>query len=455
MAGGWENFPPEVSWQVAIKLKLKELLKFCQTGRNQADFCRDRSFMRAWIKENKPKLINLYLKYEVIHPELSPLEMIENLIEHVKLGELATIDSYFYFGEIRLIRMAGRQGDLDLYRHFTSIIGSAPGLTLQMITGLLEGSEIIGKQDNREQLADLVLVEYIQRGHEMDLPFGMISKVKILKYVLGFTRTGSDGPHNGYSFDVPIIDITDIINDNGLLIFLIEKTALFRGGIYSPENFPVLDPLNFILIKAEIFQNLLAYHPEYAIHYYYANPDVMAYLNDVKYEDYLNFLKSPNFIFRNKFIDTAEQRFFQSEIIENTSNISLLVSATIVGDSKLMKVMLNSGLINKTQIRLALEGNDNDNPIYSDFSSIYTLTVNYPKIRIVNQLKEYLINHAYNMAQLRINILPNYLIILYLFKTFPEMNSIINEIETDVAATLNVGVLNQIDNLLRGAGLRV
>lgn len=79
-----ENLPNELLGQVALNLNLAGLSKFCQTSRRHLDFCRDETFIDAWLNLHHPELTNLFRDYVNFHPELSFIEVINNLIEHVK-----------------------------------------------------------------------------------------------------------------------------------------------------------------------------------------------------------------------------------------------------------------------------------------------------------------------------------------------------------------------------------
>lgn len=119
-------------------MNLTELGNFCQTNKRYIDICHDKIFIDTWMKRNHPELIELFKGYLNFHPELSFLEIISKLLDHIELGELVTFNSYLNFGNERLFRMAGRQGNEELFKFYTATLGHAIYLLKHFIIGLLE-----------------------------------------------------------------------------------------------------------------------------------------------------------------------------------------------------------------------------------------------------------------------------------------------------------------------------
>ena len=474
------DLPNEILQRTALSLNLEELSDFCQTSKLHSDFCHDRIFINIWLKWNHPELIELFKEYLDFHPELSFLEIISNLLEHVEAGELIIPDSYLKFGHNRLFRMAGRQGDEELFRFYIATLGYEESILSDFIEGLLEGSLILGtatyladrnpsivrasdlrilpldklklNQKIRFDLAEKYITKIkekyfalsINDEDEKEEMESTLNEIQLVKYALKLVRMETISPELGYFEELPLIEFLgggNVHNSSSLATSVARNVAKYQGAAHKPSDFPVLEADQVQNFEIQIFIALLLNYPSLAHDYYTNHADLLKV--GLSIESFISSIGISQYTYRKNLIDFTRAEYFNPNAymkctflngqlisyntIKENGNISLFTSALMGGDSLLISTLFHGKLINNKD----LQGSE----VYlfiSDISSILALGFKrmnslLRNIEIKNRLKAFL--HRYILAMNRIpdDIVPNYRVISLIFENITNIKQIISD----------------------------
>ena len=136
--------PEELKWEMASYLDENSLIQLCKTDTNFRRLCNNYDFMMRWVKIHHPELTKLLESYTITHPNLTFFESLFNVRNHVKLGELITVDSFKFYNLNRCAIMAGRQQNIDLFLFYVSVLSNLENeATIYFLRGLVESIQYL------------------------------------------------------------------------------------------------------------------------------------------------------------------------------------------------------------------------------------------------------------------------------------------------------------------------
>ena len=159
------TLPEELIQEILINLDLTALINFNQTDRLASQRAKtDSEFFFRWLKHHYSNPIWLYEKYKKNVSDLTAFQAILNLLRHIELGEIAVEDSYEGFSLPRIYLLAGRQTDLNLFKHYLGTFGEIGKIHIEcFFKGCCEtASGVIKSLISTKEEANDTLIEFHQ-----------------------------------------------------------------------------------------------------------------------------------------------------------------------------------------------------------------------------------------------------------------------------------------------------
>ena len=293
--------PEELKWEFALRLDQTSLIQLCATHPDFYGLCDDHEFLIKWVRIHSPELFSLVDRYEMVHLNLSILACLDKVKEHVRLGELVTVDSFKYYSLSRCCLMAGRQQDMDLFLFYISTLSdlwsNGAGIFLQ---GLLESrTHLIDEADQQ-----------ILSNQEIDIETFID---KIINYDVTLAAKAANRTHLMERVNIIVqtaIANTSILTDKHLVLMNMQELFVYYHGLNETmlamnNRRNRIQPILLNLFYSDKFLGFLDYletHPWNISYYYYYLLDFLTYYTTrSKFIRIFNFIKlyaerNPNYL---------------------------------------------------------------------------------------------------------------------------------------------------------------
>ena len=149
-----------ILYHILTKLEILELVKFISLKKEYYSISSDLTYLKYWLNTNYPELNRLFIPYLKNNINLTPLETIYRIQQHVKYAELAGNNCLEYMSNERAFLLAGRQFDLKLFESLKIQCNFKDHFRSAFIQGLIEGSKFTRlPHEESIQLATQLLLE--------------------------------------------------------------------------------------------------------------------------------------------------------------------------------------------------------------------------------------------------------------------------------------------------------